>query len=1119
MVTTFYQQIKDALNRDLDGQLFEHCAVDLLNSDFPGISPISGGSDSGMDGGVFDGHGPPFPLVTTTGKDCMGNLRRNLTKYVSDGGTRRKVIFATSQKLTPKRRQNLFNSARDVGFDLLQVFEQTAIADRLYRNSNWCKTLLGLTGSPEPLATVPSGARRLLGEHVYGQSAVIEALQNSAGDKVLVGPPGSGKTFLLYNLARKDLGLFVETNDTAEIANGIREHQPKLLFLDDSANKRELLRDLKRIRGELKATFKIVACGWTSHKDLLIDALDLQASDAIQIQRLTRDEIVDVISDMGIRSPTGLVNEIVWQSDGLPGLAVTICAAALHGDIEAVSTAESLTRFWVNRLSECVDSRSRQVLAVISLTGDTGATLMQVSKALDISQLEIQQIATGLALGGVLHEAYDSKLIVRPIRFRGALIRDVFFTGSLSLDIESVLPHLDNGIFAFELIHAKHLGAKVPDQLIRRELSNRRCVDYPRLDEDPLFAYAYLGAEEANYVLDLLRVSISKYSEPLLQHSPEETLRRMLNTAKEDRRPLHSNSNHPVRKIQDWVNESMPSSPQAIKKRIALIEVAVKWFDSDEEAEVFATAIGSAFSLKCAWQDAKPGSGLTFKVYRSCLRTEQINELFCQWPKVIDVLSRRNVIAWEPLLSLLQYWVYPGLLSANIDDKTCETIHAHAEQMIRSLAALCRSSPGVQQKLKAYSKVIEVEIEFDYNSHFDILFPIDLKRSDARMREACFEQAESLAADYQRLSPQELAQTLRDLELESEKARVTSSMFFLAFCGAVAACMSDLMQCVEELRNHDVSADALSPFLTRLVNEKPVGYEAISKSVLSDHRYQTPMIICILGDGTNSDLVNLAVKLASPAWRAIETSVLRGQINDIVVGRLLRSDDPKLAAAVAFGLWHRAPQNSVPDSLQKDWRQAVVGSYACERIPEIFEEVFEVHPDLAFEFLQKLTGETNATTSGLIDDYLSDVCSKLNQSQKLWLIDEMTVNAGCRQIVEHVVGEDVAVFQRLLSNSELKSLHVVPLRKLNTTSWPLLAITALDSGIEAKLVAQSALRLPLLWHGNESDIHKERIRQLTMLEHNDHNSLREVIKLLLKWENAAVIECLESERREAVFGL
>jgi hypothetical protein len=123
----FYQQILERLGGPLDSDLFERCAADLLRREHPTLVPIRGGSDAGMDGAIADGEGTAYPLVTTTGTNVIGNLDRNLEAYKAGGGSRRKAILATAQELTARRRRNLEKRAEELGFILVQIYDQAAL--------------------------------------------------------------------------------------------------------------------------------------------------------------------------------------------------------------------------------------------------------------------------------------------------------------------------------------------------------------------------------------------------------------------------------------------------------------------------------------------------------------------------------------------------------------------------------------------------------------------------------------------------------------------------------------------------------------------------------------------------------------------------------------------------------------------------------------------------------------------------------------------------------------------------------------------------------------------------------------------------------------------------------
>ena len=109
-----YQKIEQRLTGPLDWALFQDCANGLLRDWDPGLVPIRGGSDAGMDGAIADGKGKPFPLITTTSKQCTTNLHTSLRSYIAEGGDQREAVFATSRFLTPKRRRNLDQVASEI---------------------------------------------------------------------------------------------------------------------------------------------------------------------------------------------------------------------------------------------------------------------------------------------------------------------------------------------------------------------------------------------------------------------------------------------------------------------------------------------------------------------------------------------------------------------------------------------------------------------------------------------------------------------------------------------------------------------------------------------------------------------------------------------------------------------------------------------------------------------------------------------------------------------------------------------------------------------------------------------------------------------------------------------
>ena len=106
MKDELYKHIIDALAGEIDGDLFEVCAVDLLQKAYPSLVPLKGGSDRGRDGIYINIGGIEVPLVCTTGMGIRSNLHKNLRQYRKYGYTGRQVLLATSQKVSPQEHQN-----------------------------------------------------------------------------------------------------------------------------------------------------------------------------------------------------------------------------------------------------------------------------------------------------------------------------------------------------------------------------------------------------------------------------------------------------------------------------------------------------------------------------------------------------------------------------------------------------------------------------------------------------------------------------------------------------------------------------------------------------------------------------------------------------------------------------------------------------------------------------------------------------------------------------------------------------------------------------------------------------------------------------------------------------
>lgn len=430
------RKILEGLAGHLDPQAFEECVLDLLQDAFPSLAAVHGGSDAGMDGAIADGEGEPYPLIITTSDRVLRNLTASLSSYRDHGGLRKRAVVATSAVLSATKRRNLQERARELEFVLMQILDRRDIASRLYRDSGWTKALLGITGEPPALSAVPRSRRPLFEVEPVGRDTDLQWLRETSGDRLLVGEPGSGKTFLLLQLVWEGKALFLATDDEARLAAAYRDQQPEIVLVDDAHLAPERLDRLRQIRQDIKAEFAIVATSWKGAREDVADALGGLTSERVHcLELLTRAEVLEVLRRIGVREAEDdpYLIELVDQAANRPGLAVTLGALWLRGDYREVLTGKAILRSLVPALRRVMEQDPSQLVAAFALGGERGMGLAAVADFLGLGVGEVWERAAQVGASGLLTErgrdaAGEAVLAVKPMTLRVALLHQVFFS-------------------------------------------------------------------------------------------------------------------------------------------------------------------------------------------------------------------------------------------------------------------------------------------------------------------------------------------------------------------------------------------------------------------------------------------------------------------------------------------------------------------------------------------------------------------------------------------------------------------------------------------------------------------------------------------------------------------
>lgn len=1054
----FYQDIISRLNGKLDPELFEQCAADLLRHIYPGLVPIRGGNDAGMDGAVGDTKGRAFPLVSTTQKNVIGNLDRNLKSYLHSGGTRRDVILATSQSLTPKKRQNLEKRASQLGFTLIQTHPQEAFADLLYRNPAWCKELLNLTGQPPALSIVPVSSRPQIVELLIGRTDDLSWLEHEHGDLILVGQPGSGKTFLMQTFAKQNQGLFLIDDDPARIASSVREQDPTVIIVDDAHLDANRLKKLRQLREEIGARFRIIATCWPGYKDNLLHLMQLPTSSMHELERLTRDQIVELIKSAGIAGPTELIRELVNQAEGRPGLAATLCYLCIKGDVREVAFGDALSKDIRTTFETLLGPDATPIIAAFSMGGDAGMPMETVVNQLGLTLIHVRQVVTGLAAGGVLTDVSEGKLSVRPPSLRHALVRNTFFSGPTSLPYGGLIEQSPDIVeTTLTLIGARGCGAPIPDDLLTSLVSQTQ-------SDRVWVSFSYLGSNECNWVLENHPDRVPAMAEAALSLVPQKAIPLLLSQAIGDDRPLHSNPDHSLRKIEDWVKSAEPGSDQATMRRKILLDSALSWFDESINANVTLKTIQFALSPAFAGNEMSPGSQLTVTFRSGLLTQAEMSTIHEFWPRIKEFLQAARINDWRPMFDIMSDWLYPSGVAKNVPKGILKSMREFAYLMAVDIIAMNSSHPGVLSRIVRVFEPFEMELAVNLDPEFDALFPAEGRGQETQARQA--KAAESLAKSWLSLNAKEVARRMVLYELEARAADLTWPRWSTLVSERIASQVQDPSTWALAFIESSANSDLVIPFLQAAAANANPEYPELLKVCLSEPRLEFAGIaVGLTSSVLPQDLLPVIMAALNDGFdNWIEAVCMRLQVPDDRLAALLAHTNRSVAAAAAIGEYEAEPRGKVRGFIKDLWRAALIDG--LERQYE-GEEIFRKDPSIAFDWLQSRIKDKDKVLY-LGDNLLKAALEVINPEQRRYLLQQIGDGYWYDAIIYGIVDNEPEVYRALIQNPGLKRYHLAPLAEKPTGLWVEKALLALDGGYSPSDIARVVYHSDQSWSGNES---------------------------------------------------
>jgi hypothetical protein len=752
----------------------------------------------------------------------------------------------------------------------------------------------------------------------------------------------------------------------------------------------------------------------------------------------------------------------------------------------------------------------------------------QVARVLGLNVSRVSDVVGGLASGGTVDEASQTgqatRLRVQPEILRYALVRDVFFGGAGSLEVADAIAELDRRSNALlPLVGAARLGAPVS----RAALSS--LVD-PN-DSDGVTSYALLGPDETREALQIApehRASIARaaYESGI---SPEPNLRLLMELAVGDLREEHNSPDHPLRVIGDH----LAGPDGTIEARRLAVSVADRWLCDGGDSAVAFRVLKHALEPRTRLISVDSGLGNTVTISEGAVRISTVRELSQLWDSVLEIVARKTSGACAPLIEALHPWVYPETLGfgRGPDEATAAAIRDEATRVISRLAVILRDRPGVLHRLQDYVTSARLAVTVEVPEEFDVLFPADWDGAEdnggyngwaGRANAA----VHRLAAHLQELPVGEVAARMTEADAEAAEAGITYPRLIPGLAQFLAAETENPEPYLAALEELNAAGDVLLPFLDRVVELRPDGWEASVERLLGDARMAWPATQVVLTRPVCARLKNLAIQRMTSAYsNLVKIIIARGEADAHTLERLLNAPDTLVARDVAVALGHSGGSKllrDLPESAQARWREVIVQSPADDYW---YSEILKGDGILFAEWLRGWFERIrNDVSYEHLPHTLEEAIGHLPVELRAQLIRAVPSDVHSfyvQDVVTQLVSSDVEVAEALFERADLKDIHWIAVRDGPSEAWMGRALMALERGWEPARIVASTMFAERVWAGEESLHWQGKIDAFENLRRGAQpaDARREQIIIAgIEYFDRERGAAAERERRERVFG-
>lgn len=971
-----------------------------------------------------------------------------------------------------------------------------------------------LTGSLSALSRTPIPP---IPEHeLVEREEAIAWLTTIEGDRIVIGEPGVGVSSLLIDLAKDEAqhAWFVGGKDLGALAHSIDEKQPKTLILDDAHTDVSLLIELIQLRNVKNYGYSIIAASSPEGRQEIQSLLDIDGDSVYELRRLTQDGMVHVINEIGLEGINWIVQEIISQAVGLPGLAVYLTNSALRGNVEAVRSGEALSTAILQLYGERIDRRTRGILACFALGGNSGMHRDTIANILRIAPLDLNDMLSDLTNSSIITDVPNvlDHFRLRPEALRHALVREVFFASRAALsnlildDLLGAAPNLIHTIT--ELIGAKARGGNVPSWFLEKHLQDLLSAQDKREHDvlvSALFSlsgtvtsawreYAWLGPAEATWVIDNFNGPLSLLAPPLLRYIPQQAIPKLLTEAVGDNRELHSHPYHPLRLLQDWVKSAHPITPEPVYRRKEVLRGAKKWLEAGNDPTTGYKAMLFAMVPHYADMIPKPGSGSVSIWQEAFLTGPDLRNLQSVWKEIIACTKMIEVSNWQAFLDTIETWAYP-FRGQGPPEEARALLTSFAEEMALDVKSAAANHRGVLRSLKSLMQRSYPDLDIIEDDVADTLYPIRTFEDDWRAQEESWTHAaDELADSWINREPREVIADLESLELEINQQWPRLTPYFSQ---SLAKKISDPLLWFYAMLPRTLPSDIVMQFLQEAINRNVTGWDqALRDSFEIERLRSTAIQIILTGADVPDDLKQSTLDIAGQYSFIIERLVWSSRLSREFTIELFNHADKSLVGRLAIAEWQRDKAGTVEHDIRPLWEQAVIEH--CED-DYWLGEIFKVEVELGLMWLEcKLRDDSFKPY--LYDHSIESVLARANPGDRQSLLEIVPDGYYENDMIAGIIGDCIDVYEWFLREQPYrqKSALLSPLHRPIDATWEAFVKVAHEYDHTLKKIVEHTItrfNSVTSYVGKRSDHWKNKAELFEALKDHEDGIIREVAEV------------------------